>query len=75
MGLEDRDYYRDDYAKKNGMRYNAKNGTYRKAPDYQEQASGSSSPVQPANEFSFIGKLAITVCVFLGAALAYRYLR
>ena len=28
MGLEDRDYYRDDYAKKNGMRYNATKGTY-----------------------------------------------
>lgn len=28
MGIEDRDYYREDYAQKNGMQYNSRNGTY-----------------------------------------------
>ena len=28
MGLEDRDYYRENYAKKHGMHYNARNATY-----------------------------------------------
>jgi hypothetical protein len=28
MGMQDRDWYREDHAKKNGMGYNAANGTY-----------------------------------------------
>ncbi len=28
MGIEDRDWYREETAKKNGMRYNKKNATY-----------------------------------------------
>jgi hypothetical protein len=28
MGMHDRDYYREDYAKKNGMSYQRKNATY-----------------------------------------------
>lgn len=31
MGIEDRDYYRDHHANKNGMRYNRKNATYSNA--------------------------------------------
>ena len=28
MGIEDRDWYREETAKKNGLRYNRKNATY-----------------------------------------------
>ncbi len=28
MGMQDRDYYREDYAKKNGMRYDRGTGKY-----------------------------------------------
>lgn len=73
MGLEDRDYYREDYAKKNGMRYNARNATYRKTPGIQSNDELTRKPA--AHEFSLIAKIAITFCVLLGAALIYRYLR
>ena len=35
MGLEDRDWYREETAKKNGMRYNKANATY-SADDWQK---------------------------------------
>ena len=28
MGIEERDWYREEHARKNGMRYNVKNATY-----------------------------------------------
>ena len=31
MGIQDRDYYRENYAKRQGMRYNAAKGTYSSA--------------------------------------------
>lgn len=72
MGLEDRDYYREDYAKKNGMRYNGRNATYSKASRMQ----AVEEPIRNSgHEFSFLAKLVITLCVLLGSALAYRYLR
>jgi len=72
MGLEDRDYYREDYAKKNGMRYNARNATYRKISGVRPNDELTKRPV---HEFSLIAKIAITFCVLFGAALIYRYLR
>ena len=34
MGIEDRDWYREETAKKQGMFYNRKNATYRADPRY-----------------------------------------
>jgi len=34
MGIEDRDWYREETAKKQGMFYNRKNATYRVCPRY-----------------------------------------
>ena len=34
MGIEDRDWYREETAKKQGMLYNRKNATYRADPRY-----------------------------------------
>ena len=34
MGIEDRDWYREETAKKNGMLYNRKNATYKADPRY-----------------------------------------
>lgn len=34
MGIQDRDYYREDYARKNGMRYNKRSATYRADPSH-----------------------------------------
>lgn len=31
MGIEDRDWFREEHAEKNGMRYNRKNATYSSA--------------------------------------------
>lgn len=36
MGIEDRDYYRERYAKRQGMRYNAAKGTYSSAQDWYD---------------------------------------
>lgn len=76
MGLEDRDYYREDYAKKNGMKYNPRNATYRSAQQNQDIPARRDEPQSPeANEYSFIGKFVMTVIVLSCAAMAYRYLR
>ena len=36
MGIEDRDYYRESYAKKNGMRYNKRKATYSQQVEVEE---------------------------------------
>lgn len=44
MGLEDRDYYRENYAKKHGMRYNARNATYADDPEPEYRRSPPRKP-------------------------------
>jgi len=69
MGLHDRDYYRDDYARKNGMRYNARNATYSRSPAQRRVQAKS------ANEFGFVGKLLISLAVLLICAVTWRYFK
>lgn len=38
MGIEDRDWYREETARKNGMRYNARNATYSAAQQVVQSA-------------------------------------
>lgn len=39
MGIEDRDWYREEHARKNGMRYNTKNATYSAARPWARSVS------------------------------------
>ncbi len=73
MGIEDRDYFRDDYARKNGMRYNARNSTYTKKVITDRVESGPEH--LPPNEFGFVGKLLISLAVAVICAAVWRYLR
>lgn len=41
MGLEDRDWYREETARKSGMRYNSKNATYSAAQHVLNSAQRS----------------------------------
>lgn len=91
MGIEDRDYYREEYAKKTGMRYNKRSATYSKDPTHWREDElaevsryepGQTAQVQhkqnsrhQTNELSFIGKLFTTIFVMLICAITYRYLR
>lgn len=47
MGIEDRDWYREASAKKNGMRYNKKNATYSGADSWYNPKEFRST-VKPA---------------------------
>lgn len=73
MGIEDRDYYRDDYARKNGMRYNARNATYRRHV-IMDRRNAKPDGLRP-NEFGFVGKLLISLAVAVICAAVWRYLR
>lgn len=69
MGQQDRDYWRNRYNKLTGHKPKDSHG-----PEFYLPYEGDER-LKKTNEFSFIGKLVITIFVFLGAALAYRYLR
>lgn len=69
MGIEDRDYYRENYAKKNGMHYNARNATYSRSGE------GSSRESLRAHEFGSVAKALISVAVALACLAVWRYLR
>lgn len=73
MGFEDRDYFRDDYARKNGMRYNARNSTYSK--HIMKGARISRPDHRPANEFGLVGKVLISLVVVGICVVVWRYLR
>ncbi|MGW8423830.1 hypothetical protein [Comamonas sp. HJ-2] len=71
MGLEDRDYYRDDYAKKNGMRYSATKGTYSAAqqPRVSEPVHEQREPKKKAtfmDKFLWVMGLVLGTCVYFG---------
>lgn len=58
MGMHDRDYYREDYAKKNGKRYDARRGVY-----YVQQEQKRDGVTWPKRLLLF---LAICAAVFYG---------
>lgn len=73
MSIEDRDYYRDDYAKKNGMHYNARNATYSRADEGLRRGPNRES--LRAHEFGSVAKTLISVAVALVCLAVWRYLR
>lgn len=56
MGLEDRDWYREATAEKNGMRYNKRNATYSVANDVLN-SSVRNSQVQQYNRFRAVEQM------------------
>lgn len=69
MGIHDRDYYRKDYARKNGMRYNERNATYSKLPVrpiVERRAS---------NEIGLVAKILVSLAVAVVCAVVWRYFR
>lgn len=59
MSIHERDYYREDYAKKNGMIYDSGNATYRIAP-----AKKKGRAVKPQTRLSILVKLLFWLVVF-----------
>lgn len=56
MGLEDRDWYREETAAKNGLRYNKRNATY-SAAEKVLQSSMRNFEAQPYNRFRAVEEL------------------
>lgn len=56
MGLEDRDWYREETAAKNGLRYNKRNATY-SAAEKVLQSSMRNVEAQPYNRFRAVEEL------------------
>lgn len=56
MGLEDRDWYREEIAARNGRRYNKRNATYSAAEDVVT-SSLRNVEVQPHNRFRAVEEL------------------
>lgn len=73
MGIEDRDYYRENYAKKSGMHYNARNATYSRAD--KGLSRGPNRENLRAHEFGSVAKALISVAVALVCLAVWRYLR
>ena len=68
MGLEDRDWYREETAKKKGMRYNAKNATYSSGEKLFSDAVRSRSSVRgyfPGLFKPFSLRLLLQICFTL----------
>lgn len=62
MGIEDRDYYRESYAKRQGMRYNATKATYSSAhvedgPRPQPGEAKRPPPKRPSVAQKAVGRL------------------
>lgn len=76
MGIQDRDYYREDYAEKNRMHYRARNATYTAAP---VSSTTEVSKVQRIAEdrrsgwLAFWGKIALVVTAAVAFILFKRY--
>lgn len=84
MGQEDRDWYREEHAKKHGMRYNKSNATYADDPEpwydpkqYRkpprppvEQATMSRAAPRPSNDWHWLMQLLLwlAICGALFAA-------
>ena len=69
MGLQDRDYWKERYDDNLGVKKEKRLKSLRRLKFFH------ATPKGPAHEFSFIGKLAISLGVALGCAIIYRLLR
>jgi len=61
MGLYDRDYYREDYAEKNGLRYDRFSRTYRKPYVFNPMRKGRAS--KPPSRLSILVKILVWVAL------------
>lgn len=48
MGMQDRDYYREDYAQKNGMVYDSKKSIYYYPKMFRRSAQAEAQGVRPS---------------------------
>ena len=83
MGMHDRDYYREDYARKQGMRYDAKTAKYfaaqpsraRAAPAARPASKPPSRPARPVVKAGFRWTLQVllflAIVSFVVAAVAF----
>lgn len=82
MGIEDRDWYREEHARKNDMRYNTKNATYSPARRWVRSVS---STAHKHDRFSALAKKRsenrrtwashfVKLCVFLCLVVVLRLL-
>ena len=69
MGLQDRDYWKERYDENLGVKKGKRFAKLKGLKFFQ------TAPSRPGHEFSFIGKLAISLGVALGCAIIYRLLR
>ena len=70
MGLQDRDYWKERYDENLGAKKEKRLKGLSRLKFFK-----ASSNRGTAYEFSFVGKLAITIFVLLGSAIVYRYFR
>lgn len=66
MGMHDRDWYREDYAQKNGMVYNKRTATYSSARRFAKGIK------RQAIERPFLFKLALYVLALVAIVVAKR---
>ncbi|GKS89108.1 hypothetical protein [Acidovorax sp. SUPP2539] len=66
MGIEDRDYYRQDYARKNGMRYNERNATY----SASEKATHRDFVLPEQKPFEWHWSLVLVICLLMAVVAA-----
>lgn len=71
MGLQDRDYWKERYDENLGVKKEKRLKSLKRLKFFRSGPRLS----RPAHEFSFIGKLAISLGVALGCAIIYRLLR
>lgn len=71
MGLHDRDYWKERYDENLGVKKEKRLNSLKRLRFFRSGPRVS----MPAHEFSFIGKLAITIGVLLSCAIVYRLLR
>jgi len=74
MGIQDRDYYREDYAKKNGMRYDASRATYSTAQQTQAPESVRYQQ-EPKKKATFMDKFLWVMGLVLGTCVYFGYFR
>lgn len=76
MGIEDRDWYREETAKKNGLRYNKKNATYSAAAHVVNSSMRNSSIKSPpaATSWHWSLQLALWLVIVLLVVVLVRFL-
>lgn len=66
MGIEDRDYYRQEYARKNGMHYDTKTATY----STRIWAKPSTALAPEKKPFEWHWSLVLLMCLVMAVAAA-----